>query len=148
MNRVLQNRNVLPTVVGTQDVWDYLDSTDKQVNSVQPDYGMNTDVIPQSAEINWEKFFYEWGDFYTRERNTTHVFGAAGVMDQIDVYVRRLKTFRDTVVIYLKKAGRTPTSQDVIVPEITSTADQLKLIGIGTAIGVISLISLKYLIRG
>lgn len=146
MNRTL-NKNITPTVINTQDVWDYLDSTNNQVNAVSNDYEYNTDVVPKLSVINWEKFWYEWYEFYEREYNTTHIFGAADIMDKIDVYVNRLKTHRDNVIVFLKKAGRNPTSTEVVVPVKTDPVNEIKILGIGMLLGAGSLILLRFLIK-
>jgi hypothetical protein len=149
MNRSL-NKNVLPTVVTTQDVWDYLDSTNSQEKAVERDYEFNADVIPTFALTNFEQFAYEWNAYYVKERNTTHTFGAAGVMDQIDLYIARLKEYRNTCVEYLKKAGRTPTSTDVVVqvnnPAANAITD-LKLVAVGGVLGVVGLLTFSFLVR-
>lgn len=141
------NKGVLPVVVSTQDVWDYLDSTNGQIKEVAIDYGNNPDIIPKSDVIAWEKFYYEWNDFYDTNRNTTHIFGAAGVMDLTDTYMERLKGYRDKIKSILANAGRPMTSNEIVPPsyseEKSDLISQLKPFGYGVAAGVFVFILIK-----
>jgi hypothetical protein len=144
---------ILPTIVTQSDVYQYLDSTMTQVEAVQRDFLSNGTALPQDFLKNWSDFVDEWRIFYTQEKADTHYLGAATIMEQIDGYVERIKTFQ-TQAKTVGSAAYNPVAPGVTEDPNSEHSDAnketqslIKTIAIFGG-GAIGLLALAKLIRG
>ena len=95
-NRLQQNAdssfgNILPAVVTNDDVQRYLETAMNQFKAVNQDFITNRQYLPVDFITNWNNLSTEWQKYYNDKHGTYHFLGCAEIMDQTDLYLKRIK---------------------------------------------------------
>jgi hypothetical protein len=114
--------DILPTYVSTQDVYDYLDTVNTQIIAVQRDIQTNSAVITSDLKKNWSDFTDQWRPFYDKQHSTGHFWFIGSVMDEIDTYAAKLRSFQTQVNTILSANQVTPSAPDVNINKAQASA--------------------------
>lgn len=141
---------ILPTIVWSGDVDDYLKSTNDQMRALDNDIAHAS--LPADFTNAWQFFKTDWDHFYAKESDTTHFLGAAGTMDQIDVYVEKMKQYQ----LKMQQLGAAKNVPGIVedpnsifqVDETTILGknSSLKAAGIGAGLVVVAIVGIKVLV--
>lgn len=133
---------IFPVVVGTQEVYNYLDTTNNNIVRLNSDIIASSAYLSQEFKSSWVNYVDGWRKFYSENRKTTHFFGAAGVMDEIDVWTQQASDYQTDAKSQAGEnwKGATPTIQadpnSSLSPQNQETLKTIRTVAIAGAVGL------------